>query len=927
MNTAKYLLLPLMLSAATAEAALIAPGVHCVGTDSELQTALTIAKGEAAALPKAKASILIKSKGTPYVMPAQGAAYYDDIELKGGYSGAACADRIPNAQDTVIDFANASLTFRHRLAIDALTITGDRIELTQEGSPPETPTLEVRSSIFRTTQVSAPSQDYIPAGVSVTTLGVDDASHFRVLFAGNVFETHDPHDYGEGWCALKVWHSEYDTTATELVMANNTIVKSANQGVCLERVSTASFINNIIRDAPKGSVVDLWPGPEETSIAIFDSNNLENGTALPGLIVPVGTTTMDPQFVSASDYRLKVTSPLINAGSPAATPHLLPYDAAGQPRTVGILPDVGAYESAEDDSDSVIWVTTAADSGPGSLRQAIIDANNADNLPQTIRFEYNTSSQNCGVTHLMSPLPDITDSLTIDGYAAPDGALVGYATPNSADHGINAVHCVHLYGLSLSHALRVPAGAAGAGVKLVIDGVRFSGFGDAASGLGDAVKLEGGANHVITGSAFRAVTGAPNARSILVGDTVSGVRIGGESLAERNLISADSSSVAVRILGDKNTVLDNLIGPGWSGSIEANSGNARGVWLQGDENVVQGNTISGNTEQGVILNGNGNIVLFNTIGPTDRGHCLPAGCLPKAPNGTGIMVFGDGNFVHSNWVAYNNGRGIAVANGAIGNSFQANRIGGNGGLGIDLANDNLPAEPQVPDFTELASAANEGQNFPTLHAASGPSMQGNDLATGSVQGELRSENGTYTVQIFASATCDDAGHGEGEERVGEAKVTIANASAIFDGLAAFTIPVTSRNELIGRHITATARRDATGSTSEFSQCFEFTQANSAPVFEHQTLVFPHDGPIGTSRSLAAEDDGLPTPPGSLTFLVEGPADPAFSVAPDGVVTQTIPLPFALEASYGMAVKVTDGEYSVTRNITILPERLFRDGFE
>jgi parallel beta-helix repeat protein len=53
-------------------------------------------------------------------------------------------------------------------------------------------------------------------------------------------------------------------------------------------------------------------------------------------------------------------------------------------------------------------ITNIADSGPGSLRQAIIDANN-DNAGSYI------TSMTYGTIYLMSPLPEITEDLYIDG--------------------------------------------------------------------------------------------------------------------------------------------------------------------------------------------------------------------------------------------------------------------------------------------------------------------------------------------------------------------------------------------------------------------------------------------------------------------------------------------------------------------------------
>ena len=73
-----------------------------------------------------------------------------------------------------------------------------------------------------------------------------------------------------------------------------------------------------------------------------------------------------------------------------------------------------------------LTVTTTADSGPGSLRQAILDAN-AQAGEQTIGFSIGVPEVGPKVISLASPLPDVTGPVTIDGTTQP-----GYvASPNT----------------------------------------------------------------------------------------------------------------------------------------------------------------------------------------------------------------------------------------------------------------------------------------------------------------------------------------------------------------------------------------------------------------------------------------------------------------------------------------------------------------
>jgi hypothetical protein len=80
-------------------------------------------------------------------------------------------------------------------------------------------------------------------------------------------------------------------------------------------------------------------------------------------------------------------------------------------------------------------VINTNDSGAGSLRQAILDAN-ANPGPDTIAF----AIAGAGVQSiaLQSGLPAVTDPVTIDGYSQPG------TKPNMQDQGDNAVLLVEV---------------------------------------------------------------------------------------------------------------------------------------------------------------------------------------------------------------------------------------------------------------------------------------------------------------------------------------------------------------------------------------------------------------------------------------------------------------------------------------------------
>ncbi|MGH7194863.1 MAG: hypothetical protein ACREJM_15215, partial [Candidatus Saccharimonadales bacterium] len=72
-----------------------------------------------------------------------------------------------------------------------------------------------------------------------------------------------------------------------------------------------------------------------------------------------------------------------------------------------------------------LLVTNTADSGAGSLRQAILDANSASQLPATIDFAISSADPNYSSADgvwMISPqsaLPALTVPVTIDGTSQP----------------------------------------------------------------------------------------------------------------------------------------------------------------------------------------------------------------------------------------------------------------------------------------------------------------------------------------------------------------------------------------------------------------------------------------------------------------------------------------------------------------------------
>jgi len=145
-------------------------------------------------------------------------------------------------------------------------------------------------------------------------------------------------------------------------------------------------------------------------------------------------------------------------------------------------------------------VTTTADAGPGSLRQAILDANAAPNDPiegpDLIRFSLGTGVHT--ITPL-SPLPTITDSVDLDG--STDDGVTPSVELNGSSAGAGA------NGLVLASSDPVFASFV---TGLIIN--RFSGNGVRITGAGNGL----GINYIGTNAAGTAAGPGNGANGVLI---------------------------------------------------------------------------------------------------------------------------------------------------------------------------------------------------------------------------------------------------------------------------------------------------------------------------------------------------------------------------------------------------------------------------
>ncbi|MDJ0779659.1 MAG: DUF4347 domain-containing protein, partial [Gammaproteobacteria bacterium] len=237
-------------------------------------------------------------------------------------------------------------------------------------------------------------------------------------------------------------------------------------------------------------------------------------------------------------------------------------------------------------------VSTLADAGAGSLRDAITQVNSGSG-GDTIEFGV------AGTINLVSALPDITRQVTIDGSTAP---------------GYTDAPVVELHGPGSGDGIWLNTGSDGSTIRgLVINNFSQSGIDIDSSGN----TIVG--NYIGTNLAGDDTTGTGNAEGIFVSgsDNI----IGGTAPGDANIIAGNAEEGIDMRAGSGNIVQGNYIGTNPAGDNLGNADTGILIWSGANNNLVggtqagAGNTIAFQGGDGIaMLNGvTGNTILGNSI--------------------------------------------------------------------------------------------------------------------------------------------------------------------------------------------------------------------------------------------------------------------------------------------------------------------------
>ena len=374
------------------------------------------------------------------------------------------------------------------------------------------------------------------------------------------------------------------------------------------------------------------------------------------------------------------------------------------------------------------------DSGPGSLRQAILDSNTSPGA-DVVAFAIGSGHQ---TITLASPLPTVTDTATIDGSTQP---------------GFAGTPIIEIDGNGLATDGLLHFTAANSTVKgLVINNVD-----------GVAIRPEG-VNYAIQGCYLGTdVTGTvakPSTGTDQIGIEVyrSSGLIGGTGLGEGNLISGFNRAGIEVYDVSPVTIQGNRIGTNAAGT--AAVGNTNGIMVgPANIDVVIGGTAPG---AGNLISGNGNGILANFGGFILQGNKIGTDVTGTAaiPNQTGVQAYGGGLIGGTaagagNLISGNSAKGINGGNFLI----QGNLIGTDASGGVALGN-YIGIEINASTIGGTAAGA---RNVISGNQDIGINDGGQDI----IQGNYIGTDATGEIGLGGHATASiDGGYGSGSIVIG-----------------------------------------------------------------------------------------------------------------------------------------------------------------
>ena len=594
-----------------------------------------------------------------------------------------------------------------------------------------------------------------------------------------------------------------------LTLSNSTFFKNTNNtipftgefgGAVDNSTGTLTLRNSILAESLLGNC-NIGAGVTVTD----GGGNLSSDNSCP--FSGTSANNIDPLLGPLKDNGGLTQTMALLAGSPAIDTGVAAFcpatDQRGVTRPQGATCDIGAYEAGV----SIFEVTNTNNSGPGSLRQAILNANAIPNGNALDQIQFNIPGAGVKTIQPASPLPDISDSVIIDGYTQPG------AQPNTLTVGDNAVLLIELDGANagaLANGLRITAG------NNFVRGLAINSFG------GNGIVLNGAAaiGNVIQGNYIglnaAGNTALRNGRwGIVITGGASNNTIGGTTIDARNLLSGNTLA-GIKIENATtagNLVQGNYIGTDKNGSL-ALSNRQQGVAIVSGahNNIIGGTTIearniiSGNGSYGIEIGNPGttaNTMLGNFIGVKADG----TGPLPNDIDGILIRSQASSNIIGGtvigarNLISGNRSSGVRISDaGTTGNLIEGNYIGTNTSGAASIPNGAFgmvigagASGNTVGNSDHDLGVCNRACNLISGNGTSGVIITGSGTTNNTIQGNYIGTNAGGTSAIPNANVGVSIADGASDNRVGGTGIGESNLIAFNDRQGVAVVGTSVRN--------------------------------------------------------------------------------------------------------------------------------------
>lgn len=337
----------ILLLATPAAFAPVHAATYCVDDANELQVTLQAAvSNDENDIVRLEAGIYRSTSPNGFVVNNFSDEDYD-LEISGGWT-ANCGLRLPGQRSTIdgdlerpgltitgtLD-VRGTLTIRHMQFLRGLSLNPDRAGGLTINRGYD---IVLESNLFR--------QNTVRHVNSAASGGLYALSEGTIVIRGNLFVDNDadtPVTIAAGAASMHCYSFTGSASFNNNTVVGNTADIGADSDIGGVRVYGVpncpwTVANNILWD---NTGLDLANDVANTSIRYNDLED-RDGTHLPANYV--GNLRVDPQFISATNFRLQRSSPLVDGGMNAPAGGLPSASFDGGPRVVGTRVDMGVYE-------------------------------------------------------------------------------------------------------------------------------------------------------------------------------------------------------------------------------------------------------------------------------------------------------------------------------------------------------------------------------------------------------------------------------------------------------------------------------------------------------------------------------------------------------------------------------------------------------